>query len=128
MVEIDPKRLQQVSLNLLTNAMKFSKAGGKVELGGKILTEKRDSKIRQYVEIFVKDTGYGISKEDQGKLFKLFGKLTQKNGLNKQGIGLGLHICKQICELFDGSIDVESEIGMGSKFFFKFMISETSYT
>jgi K+-sensing histidine kinase KdpD len=81
--------------------------------------------LYKYVEIYVEDTGYGISKEDKNKLFKLFGKLKQKNGLNKQGIGLGLNICKQICELCEGDIDVDSEIGVGSKFFFKFLLSET---
>lgn len=125
MMDIDPQRLQQVSLNLLTNAMKFSKAGGKVQIGGKILTEVKGEKLFKYVQIFVQDSGYGISQEDKGKLFKLFGKLSQKNGLNKHGIGLGLHICKQICELFGGDIDVESELEVGSKFFFKFMISES---
>ena len=125
MMDIDPQRLQQVSLNLLTNAMKFSKSGGKVQIGGKLLTEVKGEFIYKYVEIFVQDSGYGISQEDKGKLFRLFGKLSQKNGLNKHGIGLGLHICKQICELFGGDIDVESELGVGSKFFFKFMISES---
>lgn len=105
--------------------MKFSKSGGTVELGGKILTKKKNGKLLKFVEIYVKDNGYGISKNDKNKLFKLFGKLKQSGGLNKQGIGLGLNICKQICELFDGDIDVDSELGVGSKFFFKFMLSET---
>lgn len=105
--------------------MKFSRTNGSVELGGKVLTIKKQNKICKYVEIYVEDTGYGISKEDKNKLFKLFGKIKQKNGLNKQGIGLGLNICKQICELFDGDIDVDSELGVGSRFFFKFLLSET---
>ena len=125
MLELDPQRLQQVTLNLLTNAMKFSKSGGTVELGGKILTKKKGGKLLKFVEIYVKDNGYGISKNDKNKLFKLFGKIKQTGGLNKQGIGLGLNICKQICELFDGDIDVDSELGVGSKFYFKFMLSET---
>jgi signal transduction histidine kinase len=61
MMDIDPQRLQQVSLNLLTNAMKFSKAGGKVQIGGKILTEVKGEKLFKYVQIFVQDSGYGIS-------------------------------------------------------------------
>lgn len=113
-----------MTLNLLTNAMKFSKTGGTVELGGKILTQKRDGKLRKFIEIYVEDNGYGIGKSDKNKLFKLFGKIKQKDDINKNGIGLGLNICKQICELFDGDIDVDSELGIGSKFFFKFLLSE----
>jgi signal transduction histidine kinase len=61
MMDIDPQRLQQVSLNLLTNAMKFSKAGGKVQIGGKLLTEVKGEMLFKYVQIFVQDSGYGIS-------------------------------------------------------------------
>jgi signal transduction histidine kinase len=107
--------------------MKFSKTGGSVELGGKILTEKRDDKLLKFIEIYVEDNGYGIGKNDKNKLFKLFGKLKQKDDVNKNGIGLGLNICKQICELFGGDIDVDSELGIGSRFFFKFMLSEKPY-
>jgi signal transduction histidine kinase len=107
--------------------MKFSRVNtnAKIELGGQILTLKKNGKVCKYVEIYVEDNGYGISKEDKKKLFKLFGKIKQKNGLNKQGIGLGLNICKQICELFQGDIDVDSELGVGSRFFFKFLLKET---
>ena len=125
MMDIDYQRLQQVSLNLLTNAMKFSKSGGKIQIGGKLLTEVKGELLYKFVEIFVKDSGDGISKEDKGKIFRLFGKLPQENDSNKHGVGLGLHICKQVCEFFGGDIDVESELSVGSKFFFKFMISES---
>ena len=73
--------------------------------------------------VYVKDDGEGISEEDKPKLFKLFGKLKQKKGVNEKGIGLGLNICKQICEVFEGSIDVDTEKGAGSKFFFKFKVN-----
>ena len=126
-MDVDPKRLQQVTLNLLTNAMKFCMQGGNVEIGGKIIKEDSNDKIRKFVQIYVKDDGYGISEEDKGKLFKLFGKLAKTSGVNKHGIGLGLHICKQICTLFDGDIDVISAPGKGSKFFFKFMIGEYGF-
>lgn len=74
--------------------------------------------------VYVQDDGDGIAAEDKPKLFKLFGKLKQKKGVNSRGIGLGLNICKQICELFEGSIDCDSEKGFGSKFFFKFKVTE----
>ena len=72
---MDPKRLQQVTLNLLTNAMKFSKIDGIIEVGGQIVSQSDGGLTRKYIEIYVKDNGYGISEEDKNKLFKLFGKL-----------------------------------------------------
>ena len=73
--------------------------------------------------IYVQDDGEGIKLEDKSKLFKLFGKLESEEGVNNQGIGLGLNICKQICELYEGMIDVDCEREIGSKFFFKFKVS-----
>lgn len=105
---------------MLTNALKFTSKGGTVELGGEIIDEQYD----KYVMVYVKDDGDGISTEDKPKLFKAFSKLKQKKGVNNKGIGLGLNICKQICELFDGSIDCDSTKGEGSKFFFKFKIQD----
>ena len=58
------------------------------------------------LEISVKDTGIGITSEDQAKLFMLFGKLTTTASLNTNGIGLGLSICKRIVESFNGRIHV----------------------
>jgi signal transduction histidine kinase len=113
--EVDSERIQQVTLNLLTNSLKFSHRGGRIEVGG----EYSDN----YLMIYVQDDGDGIKADDKHKLFKPFGKLKSGEGVNKQGIGLGLNICKQICELFDGMIDVESEWGVGSKFYFKFKVN-----
>ena len=54
----------------------------------------------------VRDSGVGISRDDQAKLFKLFGTLQNTRQMNNHGVGLGLHICKQLVEQFDGSICV----------------------
>ena len=65
------------------------------------------------------DSGIGISECDQKKLFKMFGKLKTTGQLNTNGIGLGLHICKRICDSFQGSICLEhSKEGEGSTFTF----------
>lgn len=78
-----------------------------------------------YLEISVKDTGCGISKEDQGKLFKLFGFLKTTEKKNTKGIGLGLYISQRIVEFFEGGkIDLHSEIGVGTTFTFKFKLRE----
>ena len=64
------------------------------------------------------DSGIGISKEDQSKLFKLFGYIESSGHLNKKGIGLGLNIAQQIVEKYGGQINVKSAIGEGSNFYF----------
>ena len=65
------------------------------------------------------DSGIGISECDQKKLFKMFGKLKSTGQINTNGIGLGLHICKRICDSFQGSIDLEhSKVDQGSTFTF----------
>jgi len=69
-----------------------------------------------YVKVSVTDTGVGIKKEEQCKLFKLFGYLAGANGMNTHGIGLGLVISQKICEKFEGKITIYSEFGVGSEF------------
>lgn len=72
------------------------------------------------MSVSVRDTGIGISKENQKKLFKLFGFLKDTEHLNKNGVGLGLVISKQICQQYGGDITVESELGIGSTFTYYF--------
>ena len=66
----------------------------------------------------MRDTGIGISQEDQRGLFQLFGKLKTSAGINKHGIGLGLTICKQLSEAMGGRIWLESQINQGTSFYF----------
>lgn len=69
----------------------------------------------EFVKISVKDTGIGISQEDQTKLFKLFGFLKSSEKKNTKGIGLGLYISSRIVESFQGGkIEIESELGHGT--------------
>ena len=71
-------------------------------------------------EILIKDSGRGISKENQGKLFLNFSKLADEEGLNKTGTGLGLSICKHLIEKMGGEVKVHSEgIGHGTSFIIK---------
>ena len=72
----------------------------------------------KFLKITVKDTGIGISKVNQNKLFKLFGYIKSKSGVNQGGIGLGLLISKKICEQFGGFITMESQEDIGSSFSF----------
>ena len=90
-ISVDSDRLQQVTLNLLTNALKFSKKGGFVELGGEFVLEGE----KRLIKIYVKDNGCGIKEADKPKLFQLFGKIKQpRASINREGIGFGLTICK----------------------------------
>ena len=84
----DEQRLQQVVMNLLSNALKFSKKGGTIDMVVNYKIEGNTEKIG----ISVKDTGVGIKEEDQKKLFKLFGFIDTTKEINTKGIGLGLYI------------------------------------
>ena len=68
------------------------------------------------IKIVIEDTGIGISKKNLEKLFKNFGKLQDTEGLNEKGCGLGLMISKRIIESMGGEVQVESTVGVGTKF------------
>ncbi|RYZ71381.1 MAG: HAMP domain-containing histidine kinase [Proteobacteria bacterium] len=106
-VQGDPRRLQQVMSNLIGNALKFTKAKGKVEL-----TLSRTAKC---VEFSVSDTGAGIPQVAQEQIFERF---TQLQSANRSGLGLGLFIARSIVSLHNGRIWLESEPGLGSVFHF----------
>ena len=72
----------------------------------------------------MRDTGVGISEENQDKLFKFFGFLKETKEMNTNGVGLGLAISKQIAEQYNGTITVESELGVGSVFTFCFELDD----
>ncbi len=111
----DPLRLGQVLINLGGNAIKFSEAGGTVSL--KVdLQEERDSDAM--LHICVQDQGIGMSDEQQGNLFQMFAQADSSTTRKYGGTGLGLIISKNIIELMDGDIWVESEPGAGSSFHF----------
>jgi PAS domain S-box-containing protein len=111
----DEQRLVQVLVNLMANAVKFTPSEGTITLGVKKIAEQNNSCT---IRVEVTDTGIGISPEQRKKLFSLFeqgdGSIARKYG----GTGLGLAIVKNIIELMGGEIDVESEPGKGSVFFF----------
>ena len=105
----DKDMINLVLRNLLSNAIKFTPENGEVSLGAAIKNET--------VEVFVKDTGMGISKEN---INQLFGNnyFTTKGTANETGTGLGLMLCKEFLNKNGGEIFVQSEIGKGSRFSF----------
>jgi len=109
LVEGDGKKLEQVVLNLMTNAAKFTPEGGNITLRAR----KQDKELL----IEVQDNGIGISKEEQDRLFKPYSRLNADRQRHP-GLGLGLALAKQVVELHKGRIWVESEAGKGSTFAF----------
>lgn len=105
-------------MNLLANAVKFTPFSGEVMITSSLISSEEDLAVKdplfvdilsksngkKYLEVQVHDTGVGIKEEDQCKLFKLFGFLDTSKAVNSRGIGLGLHISKKICKMFDGDI------------------------
>lgn len=112
LVRGDSHRLRQVLLNLLSNAFKFT-AMGNIIIDVSLEKECADA---QLIKFGVKDSGIGISEENQKKLFKSFSQTDASTARNYGGTGLGLLICKQLAEMMGGSIGVESEEGKGSHF------------
>jgi signal transduction histidine kinase len=103
----DARRLTQVLLNLVGNAIKFTDQGS---------VEVRAAQVRDTFELSVVDTGFGIAPEDQKKIFEEFQQVDNTSTRKKGGTGLGLSISRKIVELHGGAITVESEIGKGSTF------------
>ena len=99
----------QVLLGLQSNALKFTQKG-QVSTKVQIITVNQE----EFLKIQVTDTGIGIAKKDQDKLFKLFGFVQDEKQMNINGIGLGLMISKLIVEKFDGSIVFKSKKNIGS--------------
>ena len=120
----DPVRLEQVLINLVNNAIKFTQEGG-VEL--KCSLQSKTEKIN-IIKFCVKDTGIGISSESLSKIFQSFQQEDESITRTYGGTGLGLAISKQLIELMGGSIGVESNKDSGSKFFFtlSFPVAENS--
>lgn len=116
MIISDWTRLQQVLINLLGNAIKFTSVGQvclTVKPGDPLLDA---AKVE--LQFSIQDTGIGISAEKRGQLFQAFNQLDSSTTRKYGGTGLGLAICKHLVELLGGRIWVESELGQGSTFHF----------
>ena len=110
----DPLRLEQVLINLVNNALKFTEHG-EVIVSVK-LEERRASRVKLKFE--VRDNGIGMTPEQSARLFQAFSQADTSTTRKYGGTGLGLSICKRLVEMMDGNIWAESEYGHGSTFFF----------
>ena len=106
----DPKRLKQILVNLLTNAVKFTPEGGRMGLTVSALEGA------EVVRFTVWDTGIGIAPEDAAKLFTAFTQIDSGLNRGQEGTGLGLTLVRKLAELHGGSVALESEPGKGSRF------------
>ena len=107
-VRADRVRLRQILYNLISNAVKFTDRGGTVRIRA-----RRDD---DRVSIAVIDTGIGIATRDLSRLYRSFEQLTLPSGDRPGGTGLGLALTKRLVEMHGGTIDVESELGVGTTF------------
>ncbi len=113
-VFVDRARLEQILLNLITNAVKYNKPNGMIEFGCYDIDD-------DHLRIYIKDSGVGIPKDKEGLLFAPFERSNNHNP-DIAGIGLGLSICKNLTEAMDGTIGFESEYGVGSTFWVDFPV------
>jgi len=118
MVAGDFKRLVQVFVNLIGNAIKFSPEGSKIEIWSEPIRGKRLVDKSDFLMVAVKDEGIGIPQEAQKLIFEKFKQVKTDPSTKPEGSGLGLSICKRIIDSLGGNIWVESEEGKGSTFFF----------
>ena len=109
-LSVDPMRLRQILLNLLSNACKFTKEGD-VKLGAQKVVDGRD-----WIELTVADSGIGMTAEQQAKLFEEFSQADATTAQRFGGTGLGLAIARKLARMMGGDVTVASEPGKGSVF------------
>lgn len=117
LIKSDERRVKQIIVNLVSNAVKFTEKG-EIEI--------RAAKKDERVEVSVRDTGIGMRKEDIDKLFKAFSRILTEGEL-KEGTGLGLYLSKKIANLLGGEIKAESEFGKGSEFTFTVPLKPSTF-
>ena len=114
----DVTRVRQILVNLITNAVKFTQIGEVVVF---VSVKQAINQDKCQIQIAVKDTGIGIPGERMERLFKPFSQVDASMTREYGGTGLGLAISKRLCNMMSGSIWVESEVGVGSTFYFTIM-------
>jgi PAS domain S-box-containing protein len=118
-VSADISMLNTVLRNLISNAIKFTRRGGKIEVGAKIIKSSDDwQSSDDFTEIYIKDNGIGMSDNMIKELFKIDSRVSRPGTENESSTGLGLILCKEFIEKHSGRIWVESEVGKGSEFHF----------
>jgi signal transduction histidine kinase len=115
-VTADRAKLRRVLVNLVSNAVKFTRKGGRVDIHG--------AREGHMMRVSVSDTGVGVPPEDLPRLFDKYEQASTRAPRSERGTGLGLYITRQLVELHGGEITVESEVGKGSTFSFTIPVAE----
>jgi signal transduction histidine kinase/putative methionine-R-sulfoxide reductase with GAF domain len=124
MVWADSARLNQILTNLVSNAHKYTGKGGQINIGAATLPHEESSTTGvDYVQIWVKDQGIGISEKDQEQIFGLYFRADTAKEM-ASGTGLGLNISKSLVEMHGGKIRFESCLGEGTTFYFTVPVAE----
>ena len=117
----DPTRINQILINLLNNAVKFTEKGKiTISVSGRAVEDGNYE-----IHFAVKDTGIGIPEDKMGRLFQSFSQVDASTARRYGGTGLGLAISKRLAELMGGKMWVESEVGKGSTFHFTILVEPT---
>jgi two-component system phosphate regulon sensor histidine kinase PhoR len=116
-VELDSVLIQEVILNLVENAIKYTPEGGEITVSSKEIDDK--------VIFSVRDNGPGVSSEDKKKIFSKFYRVNA-NEAKQKGSGIGLYLVKYFIELHGGRVFVESELGCGAKIGFTLPVMDES--
>jgi two-component system cell cycle sensor histidine kinase PleC len=109
-IEADYRAVKQVILNLLSNALKFTPNGGRVQVGAEMQRDGGEPRVR----LMVRDSGIGISPEDLDRLARPFEQIENQHSKTQQGTGLGLALTKSLVELHHGVLQLTSEPGVGT--------------
>jgi two-component system sensor histidine kinase/response regulator len=127
-VFVDAQKTEQVMMNFLSNALKFTKSGGTIVIAAEAITEKIHTDLeemnRRFVQVKIIDNGVGISQEEISMLFRRYKQTSSARTTKQKGTGLGLVICKLIVEAQGGTVGVHSELGKGSTFSFTLPVAE----
>jgi signal transduction histidine kinase/ActR/RegA family two-component response regulator len=109
-IEADARRLKQILVNLLSNAVKFTPEGGQIGV------EVAHDRQKQVIHLAVWDTGIGIAAEDMERLFEPFVQVDSSLSRKYNGTGLGLALVRRLSEMHGGTVSLQSEVGVGSRF------------
>lgn len=121
LVWVDIERIESVVYNLLSNALKFTPKGGKIEV---VLSLREEEEC---VTLTVRDTGIGIPKDKLGMIFERFAQASRAVDTNMKGSGIGLSLCRDIVSLHQGEITVDSRPGEGSAFTVKLRLGNAHF-
>ncbi len=122
LIESDAGKIRQVLRNLISNAIKFTPNGGDIDVSIKKIRSNRDDNAT--IEFIVKDSGIGISQEDKDRVFDAFTQADSSSIREYGGTGLGLTIATSLVRMLGGSLELDSKVGVGSKFSFKLNIKQ----